>query len=243
MILIDLRDQIPSGHTGRYPIRLDGLVRIAWHHTVSHISWNTAVNATEEKERAHLLMIDDMHEAWGLNGIGYHGAAFASGRAYQVGSYDRARAHVKGGQNKNSVGLVMIGNFTTMAPSEGHLAAGRELIKSVTRRVGRQLPLVPHQQVPGNADTACPGPLWPEWLPKLREEATMPLEAVEKAWILRVTGPNFVMDQAGNVYIVRQKGKRAFSGGHVDFSFSHDWDDVCPPELVGDGVLALIPNV
>lgn len=173
--MIDVRHLLPSGSgfTGRYDLLLSRVYRRVWHHTVSNIDWNTAVNATVDQEVAHLLAIDRMHLAWGLNGFGYHNAAFASGRAYHVGSYDKARAHVASGQNSYSIGTVLIGNFTLALPSEGHMAAAQECKRDIERFYGRDLDGLPHLLVPGQ-NTVCPGSRWQEWVPLLeKEEETM----------------------------------------------------------------------
>lgn len=180
-MIIDIRDRLPSGsgYSGRYDLVLDDVVRRVWHHTVSHISWNTAVNATQAEEIAHLLAIDTMHAAWGLNGFGYHNAAFASGRAYRVGSYDKARAHVASGQNSYSIGTVLIGNFTNALPSEGHLAAAKECRGDIEDFYARKLEGLPHLLVPGQ-NTACPGARWQEWVPQLeKEQVHMPKTPAE----------------------------------------------------------------
>ena len=52
-----------SGFTGRYDLALEEVLRRVWHHTVSHIDWNTAAGATQADEIAHLLAIDRMHLA------------------------------------------------------------------------------------------------------------------------------------------------------------------------------------
>lgn len=169
--MIDVRYLLPSnsGFTGRYDLVLDRVTRRVWHHTVSNIDWNTAVNATVDQEVAHLLDIDRMHLAWGLNGFGYHNAAFASSRAYHVGSYDKARAHVASGQNSHSIGTVLIGNFTTALPSEGHMAAAQECKRDIERFYRRDLDGLPHVLVPGQ-NTVCPGSRWREWVPLLEKE-------------------------------------------------------------------------
>ena len=177
--MIDLRDQIPSGHTGRYPLVLSQVYGKAGHHTVSHIWWNTAVNATKAQEIAHLKDIDRMHAAWGLNGFGYHAAAFASGRAYKLGSYDKARAHVASGQNNFWIGFVLIGNFTNYLPSEGHLEGARECMADIDQFYGRELELRPHLLVPGQ-NTSCPGKRYEEWMPLLKEEEEMSEERMRE---------------------------------------------------------------
>lgn len=192
--MIDIRHRIPSGHSGRFTIpNLDEVEGIAVHHSVSGwvrnpetrkytCHWNDAVDVSQEVEVAHLLAIDRWHSLpnndWG--GFGYHIAAFASGRWYYVGSLDTVRAHVAG-LNKRFSGLVLIGDFTSAVPREGHLTAAKEGVAFIREFHGR-IPIEAHRLIRNQA-TTCPGKTWEEWGPKLEEE---PMEIQDDFAALRL---------------------------------------------------------
>lgn len=196
--MIDIRHLIPSAYTGRFTINDISLVEyIAVHHTVSHITWNTRTVVTQMTEIQHLLDIDAMHRAWGLGGIGYHAAAFASGRAYKLSDYNLGRAHISK-MNHRGIGVVLIGNFTNAVPLPSHLAATRDCIADIRQRyqefLGANAPnliVEAHRNI-RLQNTTCPGNTWEEWGPKLEEEPMeiqddfAGLRKTEIAWIQRV---------------------------------------------------------
>ena len=202
--MIDIRDRIPSGYTGRYELNMANVEAVVIHHSVSGmassgIHWNDYADAPVEQETEHLLAIDRWHSPpnnnWG--GFGYHAAAFASGRAYLVGSYNTARAHVAS-QNNKFVGVVLIGDFTDSVPTERHVQAAKQGVADIRAFYGRRLPVKAHRvvQLP-QYPTSCPGNKFQVWVPRLEEEEAMPTftEEQEKriAEIVSLSAPGLEM--------------------------------------------------
>jgi hypothetical protein len=154
--LIDVRSSM-TGAAGRFKTQREGLIGIAVHHSVSG-DYLTA-SASQADEVAHLQAIDRYHVGRDFGGIGYHLAAFASGRLYLLGDLDGARAHVAG-RNQELLGIVAIGTFTERLPGDREIAALREGIRHVREFAGRPLPAKGHGAwaLPGEG-TACPGKL------------------------------------------------------------------------------------
>lgn len=211
--MIDIRGRIPSGYIGRFIIDDLSLVEFtAIHHTVSHSNWNTWVQATQEQEIQHLLDIDAMHRAWGLGGIGYHAAAFVSGRCYKLSSYHLGRAHLSS-MNHRGIGVVLIGNFTNAVPLPSHLDAARECIADIRRSyylsLGANAPnliVEAHRNI-RLQNTACPGNTWEEWGPKLKEGDMTDEEVKQTIKELLGFGP-FTSDKD----VIREMKKVRFQG-------------------------------
>ena len=103
--------------SGRFKIDHASLIGIAVHHSVS--GDYLAAGGPESEELAHLQAIDRYHVGQNFGGIGYHLAAFTSGRLYLLGDLDGARAHVAG-RNHELLGVVAIGTFTDRLPGDRH---------------------------------------------------------------------------------------------------------------------------
>src|SRR5687768_2191227 len=105
---IDVRTRM-TNPAGCFKTERAALAGIAVHHSVSG-DYLTA-QASEADELAQLDAVDRYHVSQDFGGIGYHVAAFASGRLYLLGDLDGARAHVAG-RNHELLGIVAIGTFT-----------------------------------------------------------------------------------------------------------------------------------
>lgn len=154
--LIDLQDHVTAPE-GRFIVSPANLIGIAVHHSVS--GDYLGESATEAAERAQIQAIDRYHVAQDFGGIGYHMAAFASGRLYLLGDLSGARAHVAG-RNHELLGVVAIGTFTERLPGDRQLAALDEAIARMREHAGKELPVKGHADwaLPGQG-TACPGTL------------------------------------------------------------------------------------
>ena len=190
---IDVRHLMSDLGVGRFTLDPSAVVGIAGHHSVSATFYQVLPDESEAAELGHLLDIDNMHQALGWGGFGYHLAAFASRRLYLCGSLNGARAHVAS-RNHELIGIVLIGDFSTIPPTPAHIetaAAGVEYI----RRIYPGRHLAPHRAwaLPGYA-TSCPGNTWAEWMPALnsppQEEDDMP----KMRFVQGSTGPIWVTD-------------------------------------------------
>ena len=151
--ILDIRTQM-TNPAGRFQTVKPALIGIAVHHSVS--GDYLMPDATEAEELLHLKTIDRYHVDQEF-GIGYHMAAAASGRLYQLGDLNGARAHVAG-RNHELLGLVAIGTFTERLPAERQMDAMFEAVRRLRDFAGRQLPVQGHAAwaLPGQG-TACPG--------------------------------------------------------------------------------------
>lgn len=151
---IDVRSRMTAPE-GRFKISPADLTGIAMHHSVS--GDNLGAAAGEGDERAHLTAIDRYHVQQQFGGIGYHLAVFPSGRIYQLGDLDGARAHVAG-RNHELLGIVAIGTFTETRPALRQLAALQHAVRHCRAYAGRELPVRGHGEwsLPGQG-TICPG--------------------------------------------------------------------------------------
>ena len=154
--LIDARSQLTAPE-GRFRVDRSSLVGIAVHHSVSGDALTE--RATEADEVVHLLAIDRYHVDQGFGGIGYHLAVFASGRVYQLGSFEGARAHVAG-RNHELLGVVAIGTFTGRPPGQLQRIGLQEAVTSLRQYAGRPLPVRGHDAwALAGQGTLCPGRL------------------------------------------------------------------------------------
>lgn len=151
----------PLGQGG--PQLPGNIIGIAVHHTGGEVVG--APILTEAQERAVIRAIDFQHTRppQDFGGFGYHGIAFASGRAYKCG--EGQRAHVKG-RNHQLRGYVLHGNFVSVQPSDLQLSGLRELMQADFDKFGRVLEIRGHGQwaLPGEG-TECPGLVVPrDWV-------------------------------------------------------------------------------
>lgn len=149
----------PQGQGG--PQNPASIIGIAVHHTGGG---EGAPMLSEAQELAVIKAIDFQHTRppQDFGGFGYHGIAFASGRAYKCG--EGQRAHVKG-RNHQLRGYVLHGNFVNVAPSDLQLSGLRELMQADWDKYQRQLPIQGHDEwaLPGQG-TECPGIVSPrDW--------------------------------------------------------------------------------
>ena len=156
--MIDFRDSIPSGRTGRYPLDPAAVIGIAIHHCAARAPFDWL----EDREHQHLLAIDRYHQTLDYGGFGYHLAVFPSGRWYYCGDLGFARAHVAS-RNFELIGVALMGTFTHDPPPDDQLCAAAEAIAFVHETY-------PDRPVRGHRDwalpaypTACPGDTWPSW--------------------------------------------------------------------------------
>lgn len=158
-MIIDARNLVtnPQGQGGPQP--MEGVIGITVHHTDGQQRI-----MSEAEERAVIKAIDFQHTRppQDFGGFGYHGIAFASGRAYYCG--DGQRAHVAK-RNHQLRGYVFHGNFEHVMPSELQMSGMRELIMADRARFPQFLPVKGHDEWALTSDgTVCPGIVSPhDW--------------------------------------------------------------------------------
>lgn len=158
--MIDARSWVtnPQGvptSTGPWRLNPAAVEGIAIHHSVT----NTRADVDPRIEQLALQAIDKYHVSLDYGGIGYHAAAFPSGRAYWLGDWAGARSGVAF-RNDRLVHIVAIGTFTDVLPDRPQLDALAECIRGACNFYGRSLEARGHNQwaVPGQG-TICAGKL------------------------------------------------------------------------------------
>jgi hypothetical protein len=105
-------------------------------------------------------------------GIGYHFLVYSTGRINQVNDIMTLSYHAGDDSdsplnaNWYSIGVCLVGDFSTKPPPLPQLAATRDLIAYLN------LPFIPHKEA-YNTVTKCPGDTWEQWRGSLRKEGTM----------------------------------------------------------------------
>ncbi len=164
--MIDVREHMGMGFSGRYALNPDRIIGIAIHHSVSGGDFADDVPDSQAAEIAHLKAIDSDHIGRLFGGFGYHLACFTSGRWYYCGGLGGARAHVAS-RNYELIGIVLIGDFTRQLPPPAQLQAARQAIAFV--RDVYPAPSIAGHRVWALAShpPACPGDTWESWVPSL----------------------------------------------------------------------------
>lgn len=153
--MIDARG-IVTNPGGNWSLIDSSVIGISVHHSAA-TTW--PASATIEQEQAAIRAIDRYHVDQNYGGIGYHAIAFASGRTYQVGSYDGARSGVAF-RNHELIHVCAIGTFTDVLPAKPQLDGIAECIRAMCNFYGRSLEVRGHNlwAVPGQG-TICAGTL------------------------------------------------------------------------------------
>lgn len=128
------------------------------HHSVSeNREW------TEGEEQDHVTAIYAGHRKpgrfvpqWSAPGIGYNWLAFPSGRIYYVGDVLTVRVAVSN-ENQHIVACCLVGDFTTVIPTEAQLDA----VRALYLEDWDGLTVRPHRFYGG---TACPGNTFNQWI-------------------------------------------------------------------------------
>jgi hypothetical protein len=144
--VIDVIGKMPRHKLERWATRsLRDIRRIIIHHSVTERGEN-------QTELEHLQSIARQHARiakW--ESIAYHICVFDTGNAYQVNRLDRITYHA-GNDNRDTIGICMIGRLHKREPTAAQIATVRELVEEL------DYPIFPHRAV---SQTVCPG-TW-EW--------------------------------------------------------------------------------
>lgn len=94
------------------------------------------------------------HKGKGWPGIGYHFALGEDGESYYVGDILTVRYHATALSNPRSIGIEVLGDFTSRSPSVVQMAGLATLVANLQFALGAHLPVRPHRSV---VPTQCPG--------------------------------------------------------------------------------------
>jgi len=133
----------------QYPMRTHADIRrIIIHHTA------TPANVSVERIAEFQVKNKD------LPGITYHFCVTAEGRVYQTQYLETVSAHA-GTNSQDSVGVCLIGNFTSTPPPQAQLDATAPLLAQLATMLG-----LTTDQIYGYSElvtTGSPGATWPSW--------------------------------------------------------------------------------
>lgn len=119
----------------------------------------------EDLERLEAIHRHSLTQGWGT--FPYHMMASPNGRLFYTLDLRYYGAQVAR-RNHETVGLALMGDFTSRHPGDGQLCAAAMGLVVMMRRAGRLLALKGHREwaLPGHG-TACPGDTWWGWQNRL----------------------------------------------------------------------------
>jgi len=143
-------------------------IGIAIHHTVTRMR----PDASEAQERTHIKIIDQYHLDQGFGGFGYHAIVFPSGRSYECGNIDLARAHVAQ-RNHQLIGVALVGDFSNSLPEILQLEELGNVLNAIDP--SETLPIHGHKHwAVAGWGTECPGALHDYDFGRLRHAPGIP---------------------------------------------------------------------
>jgi len=152
----DVSGTLPQNPAKAYPMRTHAdIKRMILHHTA------TPPNITVE--RIAQFQVNDR----GLPGITYHFCVTAEGKVYQT-QYLETVANHAGEHSRDSVGVCLIGNFTSAPPPQAQLNAAATLLAQLCLQLG-----LTADQIVGYSEierTQSPGATWSTWKAPLLNE-------------------------------------------------------------------------
>ena len=162
LLVKDLTAKLPKGRGKSYAKReLDQIDRIVIHHSA------TDDGSPEAYARYHV-------ESRGWPGIGYHFVIQKDGGIYQTNRLDTISYHVSG-QNTNSIGICLTGNYDKQQPPAVQFQACAQLIAALRQNFVQELDLRAHADFSAKS---CPGKnINLEDLSRLAAAYTTPLSA------------------------------------------------------------------
>lgn len=113
--------------------------------------------------------IRKLHLARGFEDVGYHFVIDNNGKIWKGRPIEKEGAHVKG-DNVDSIGVCVCGNFEIEEPLPSQVKALEKLILTLCKKLGK-LEILGHRDF-SQSDTVCPGHHLYQFLPKLREKCS-----------------------------------------------------------------------
>ena len=141
---------------------MGAMKRITLHHTGEHLS-ATGLADMEVIQRIENYHVD--HLGWAA--IGYHFLVGRDGTIFEGRPLKWQGAHCGGSNNRNNIGITIIGHFDTALPSTQQLSQLSRLFKILSHRYS-----IPLREYYGHRDwkpTICPGGKLYEWLNTYRK--------------------------------------------------------------------------
>ena len=182
-VTLDSEDVVASltqHPTKDYPMRTHAEInRIIVHHTA------TPANVSVQRIAEFQVKNKD------LPGITYHFCITAEGRVYQTQYLETVSAHA-GTHSADSVGICLIGNFTSTPPPKAQLDATAPLLAQVASMLG-----LTTDQIFGYSElvvTGSPGATWPSWKRSLLARVRRLIRSGKEITIPQTTGPGTTSD-------------------------------------------------
>ena len=144
----NVTETLPRHGSKTYPKRRsEQITQIVIHHTAA-----SAVQTPQAIANYHVK-----HNGW--PGIAYHYLITPGGLIYKTNNTTSISYHAKG-QNTVSLGICLIGDFSTAPPPEEQLLQMEALVRHIREELPNVRKVIPHEQVQGSK-TACPGAMFP----------------------------------------------------------------------------------
>lgn len=143
--------------------------RITVHHsaeiddTSPSASMSDSAATLQRIQKVHMDRGDPSH---GWADIGYHFLIDGSGRVFEGRSLDWQGAHARGANNRQNIGVCLLGDYSRQAPGRAELDALERLLDELRQRY--RLPakaVTTHRELTA---TACPGPSLQAWVERYR---------------------------------------------------------------------------
>lgn len=146
--VVDRRDTLPQRLHKHYARRApQDITRLVVHHSATG-----PYTSVEAIARYHV-------ESNRWPAIAYHVVVTTDGDILYTGDLATVRYHAAG-NNADTVGVCLIGDFTHRPPPKAQQGAARQILAELQYQLGAHLPVVGHRDV---TRTACPGDTWPQW--------------------------------------------------------------------------------
>ena len=143
-----------------------------WAPHVAERRWRHIVIHHTVTSQGSVVFLDRIHRARGFDSLGYHfvignGAGAGDGEVQvgarwsgqTVGAHTRVNPADDNYWNRNSIGIVLVGDFTRAPPSRRQMDALVSLVRSLEQHFQIATDeVIPHRAVKG---TLCPGPKFP----------------------------------------------------------------------------------
>ena len=145
--------------------------RITVHHSAE--TEDTSPSASLADTAATLQRIQKVHmdrgdPNHGWADIGYHFLIDGSGRVFEGRSLQYQGAHARGANNRQNIGICLLGDYSRRAPGRAELESLETLLDDLRQRYGLPASAVAtHRELTA---TACPGPALQAWVERYRRQ-------------------------------------------------------------------------
>lgn len=158
---------LPKHPTKKYSVRATNFItQFVVHHTAAKEDGLPDSDAMELRSWKAIADYHVRHNGWPA--IGYTYGITEDGSVYKLNNTTTLAYHAGAGQNKKSLGIVLLGNFEVHVPTSAQITALEDLLAELLRVLPGRV-VIPHRAVHA---TACPGRHLVSLLPGIVSRAT-----------------------------------------------------------------------